>query len=98
MYENGRSIGYAELREGSIGVQIGGQSFAQIIVFPTQAALDRLTAGSFDPSAGVTATAIQSGAAAATRFEDGVAVFVDDEQGLMAGATLAGQAYGFRAK
>lgn len=98
VYQNERPVGYAELRAGSLGLQLGGQSFSQIVVFETTEALDRLRAGNFDMSAGVTATAIQSGAAASARFEGGTAVFVDDESGLMAGASVAGEQFTFHAK
>ena len=98
VFEDGRPTGYAELREGSVGLQLGGQSYSELVVFETDDALTRFKTGNFDLTAGVTATAIMSGAGASTRFEDGVAVFVDDESGLMAGATLAGQSISYSAK
>lgn len=98
VYENGRVIGFSELRAGSVGAQIGGQSFSEIIVFETPAALDRFRAGNFDLQAGLSATAIQSGAAARARFEDGVAVFVGGHSGLMAAANVGGQSVTFHAK
>lgn len=98
VYERGRPVGYVELREGSLGAQIGGQTYSQIVVFQTEAALDRLRAGNFDLGAGASVTAIQSGLVAQTRFENGVAIFVDDEAGLMAGATVSGQNLSFIAK
>lgn len=98
VYENGRATGYSELYEGTVGLQLGGQSFSELVVFQTQNALDRFKTGNFDLTAGVTATAIQSGAAASTRFEGGVAVFIDDETGLMAGATVGGQTLSYTSK
>jgi lipid-binding SYLF domain-containing protein len=98
VFEDGRPIGYAELQEANIGAQIGGQSYSQIIVFETQGALNRLKAGNFDLSANATATAITAGAAASTRFESGTAVFIDNQSGLMAGATVGGERIVFRAK
>lgn len=98
VYENGVVVGYAELTGGSVGAQIGGQSFSELIVFETPEALDRFRAGNFDLSADASATAIRSGAAASTRFEGGTAVFIDDQSGLMASATVGGQQINFRAK
>jgi lipid-binding SYLF domain-containing protein len=95
VYAHDRQIGYAEMRAGTVGAQVGGQSYGQIVVFQTEAALSRFRAGNFDLSANVTATALQSGAAANARFENGVAVFVDDESGLMAGASVAGENMSF---
>src|SRR3954466_1154957 len=33
VYEGGKQIGYADMRQGSIGAQIGGQTYAELIVF-----------------------------------------------------------------
>lgn len=94
-YERSRQVGYSELRGGSVGLQAGGQSYAQLVVFQTPEALARFRAGNFDISAAATATAIQSGAAASASFERGVAVFVEGQSGLMAGVSVAGENMSF---
>jgi lipid-binding SYLF domain-containing protein len=98
VYEDGDPVGYAELRNASIGAQLGGMSYSELIVFATDDAFTRLRAGNFDISADLRATAIQSGAATSAHFEGGTAVFIDDESGLMAGASLAGEQISFTAK
>ncbi|AKF08603.1 hypothetical protein DB32_005752 [Sandaracinus amylolyticus] len=98
VYENGRPTGYAELRGGTVGAQIGGQSYSQLVVFEDRQALQRLRAGNFDLTAGVTATAIQAGAAAQANFEGGTAVFIDSQSGLMAGATVGGESITYISK
>ncbi len=98
VYEHGRPIGYSELRAGSIGAQIGGETYSQLIVFDQQSALDRMRAGNFDLSAGLTATAVTSGASAHAPFENGTAVLIDNESGLMAAATVGGEQLSFTAK
>lgn len=87
----GRPIGNTELNQASIGAQIGGQSYSQIIVFENDAALSRLKAGNFDLGAEVSAVALDAGAAGAARFEEGVAVFQLPKGGLMAAAAINGQ-------
>jgi hypothetical protein len=91
VYEQGVPVGYAELREGSFGAQLGGQEFAELIVIRNRRTFLQLEAGSFDLTADSTATAVQSGAAANAMFEDGTAVFVDLESGLMAEASIGAQ-------
>lgn len=91
VYENDRPVGYVELREGSVGAQMGGQTFAQLVVFRTDDALERLKSNNFDGHVEAGATLIRSGAAASAPFEDGTAVFVDDEAGLMLEASVGGQ-------
>lgn len=98
VYSRFTPIGYSELRAGSVGLQAGGQAYAQIVIFDTEEALNRLMAGNFDMSAGVTATALASGVGASLEFEGGTAVLVDDETGLMAGAAVEGQNLNFTAK
>lgn len=95
VFEQGQAIGFARIREATLGPQLGGQSFSQIIVFQNREALDRMRAGNFDLTAGARATVVGWGASARTRFENGVGVIVSSERGLMAGATLGGQSIRF---
>ncbi|MCZ7685437.1 MAG: lipid-binding SYLF domain-containing protein [Sandaracinaceae bacterium] len=95
VFEQGRAIGFARIREITVGPQLGGQSFSQIIVFEDRAAFDRMRAGNFDLTAGARGTVLGWGAGAQTQFEGGVAVIVSSEKGLMAGATVGGQSIRF---
>src|SRR5689334_4326183 len=40
VYEQGAMIGYSDLTQASIGFQLGGQTFAEILSFENKAALD----------------------------------------------------------
>jgi lipid-binding SYLF domain-containing protein len=91
VYERGRPIGYAQMREASIGAQVGGQSFSELIVLADRGALERVIAGNFDLRADARATAIRADAAASTSLEGGTAVFVYDAAGLMAQVAVGGQ-------
>jgi lipid-binding SYLF domain-containing protein len=91
VYERGRPIGFAELNQGSLGAQIGAQSYSELIVFENEAALNRFKAGNFDLGAEVSAVALKAGAAGSARFEGGVAVFQHTRGGLMAAAAVNGQ-------
>lgn len=91
VFEDNRPVGFTEVNQASVGAQIGGQSFSQIIVFENEAALNRLKAGNFDVGAEASAVALTAGAADSTSFEGGVAVFQLPRGGLMAAATVNGQ-------
>jgi lipid-binding SYLF domain-containing protein len=91
VYERGRPVGFAELNQGSIGAQLGAQSYSELIVFENDAALQRLKAGNFDIGANASAVALKAGAAGTARFEGGVAVFQHTRGGLMAAAAIDGQ-------
>lgn len=95
VFEDGQIVGFASLGGASIGPQVGAQSFTELIVFKTEDALTRLKSGNFDLTASVSATALASGAAAQAKFEGGTAVFIDDEVGLMAEASVGGQQINF---
>lgn len=93
--ENARPVGFAELNQGSVGAQIGGQSYSELVVFENEAAMNRLKAGNFDIGAEMSAVALKAGAAGAARFEGGVAVFQLPKGGLMAAAAINGQKINF---
>lgn len=97
VYERGRPIGFAEVNQGSIGAQIGAQSYSELIVFENEAALSRLKAGNFDLGAEASAVALKAGAAGSARFEGGVAVFQHTRGGLMAAAAVNGQKLNYEA-
>jgi lipid-binding SYLF domain-containing protein len=91
VYEQGQHIGYADLTQGSVGFQAGGQTYSELIVFEDKAALDRFKQNKVDFAANASAIIASTGAAANARFVDGVAVFVRPTAGAMAEAAIGGQ-------
>ncbi|HEY7119572.1 MAG TPA: lipid-binding SYLF domain-containing protein [Tepidisphaeraceae bacterium] len=95
VFEQGRMIGYSDLTAATVGAQIGGQSFTEVICFENKAALDNFISKEYAFSAGFSAVALKSGAAAQARFKDGIAVFTYVKGGLMAEASVGGQKFRF---
>jgi lipid-binding SYLF domain-containing protein len=95
VFEKGRPVGRASMTQVSIGAQVGGQEFAEIIFFETPAALSRFMAGKFEFSGAVSAVALKSGASASAKYKDNVAVFTATKGGLMLEASVGGQKFGF---
>jgi lipid-binding SYLF domain-containing protein len=95
VYERGTPIGYAHMTQATVGLQLGGQAYSQLILFEDKAALDRFTKSEWAMSAQATAVAAASGAAATAKYKDGVMVFVTNQEGLMAEASLGGQKFKF---
>jgi lipid-binding SYLF domain-containing protein len=91
VYEHGQHIGYADLTLGSVGMQIGGQTFSELVVFENKAAMDRFKLSPVDFTAGVAAMILQNAAAVNATFIDGIAVVVRPITGAMAEATVGGQ-------
>lgn len=98
LYDRGRAVGYCDLTQGTIGLQLGGQSYTEIIAFETRDALTRFKEGNFRFAAQASAVAVKAGAGAATQFTDGVAVFTMDEAGLMYEASIGGQKFSYQPK
>ena len=91
LYERGKNVGYLELNQGSIGAQLGGQTFSELIVFRTEFDVAKLKAGDFSLGANVSAVALTAGASASAEFNEGIAVFTLPRGGLMAELTVSGQ-------
>lgn len=98
LFERGSIVGYCDLSQGTIGFQLGGQAYTEIIVFENQQAVDTFKQGNFRFSAQATAVALRSGVGANAKFESGVAVFTMDEAGLMYEASIGGQMFGYQAR
>src|SRR5210317_178660 len=77
------TMGLTSLSQVSVGAQIGGQVYAQYIMFKDQTAFDHFTRGNFEMGAQVSAVAITVGASADARYDSGVAVFTLADGGLM---------------
>ncbi len=95
VYEQGNMIGYADLTQATIGLQAGGQTYSELIVFQNKDALDRFRTNQLEFSANASAIAVKSGVAAAPKYENGVAVYVQPRAGLMAEASVGGQKFTF---
>lgn len=95
VFERGRRIGYADISQASVGLQAGGQSYSELVVFMTQDALNSLRGGKFDVGANAEAVALTEGIARQASFAKGVGVFVAPRGGLMAGVSVQGQILDF---
>lgn len=98
VYRKGDHIGDTSLTQVSIGLQLGGQAYREIIFFEDKEALERFTGGNFEFSAQASAVALTAGAAADADYSDGVAVFTLPKGGLMYEASVGGQKFSFEPK
>ena len=98
LYENGKHVGYCDLSQGSIGLQIGGQGYSEIIFFQTADALRTFKAGEFAFAGQVSGVAVKAGGSADADYQAGVAVFTRPKGGLMGEASIGGQNFTFEPK
>jgi len=64
VFQQGKYIGDTSMTQLSIGLQLGGQAYSEIIFFEDQRALSEFTSGNFSFSGDVSAVAITAGASA----------------------------------
>ena len=98
VYERGQHIGYSDMTQGTVGLQAGGQSFSELILFENKVALDLFKRGGFGLAADASAVIIKSGVATNANFVDGVAVVVQPIGGAMLEAAIGGQKFTYQAK
>jgi lipid-binding SYLF domain-containing protein len=95
VYKGNQMVGTVKLQQVSVGPQIGGETYGELIIFENEAALNRLMNNSFEFGAAAEATVVKAGAAAAARFDNGTEAYILPKGGLMAGADLHGQKFKF---
>jgi lipid-binding SYLF domain-containing protein len=66
VYQKGKVIGETSMAQVSVGLQLGGQSYSQIVFFQDERALKEFTSGNFEFGAEASAVAITAAAGAKT--------------------------------
>ena len=113
VYKGGKKTGDVSMTQLSIGFQLGGQVYRQVIYFQDKRAFDEFTGGQFEFGAQAEAIAITSSAGAQagtegssasandsqsdTKYHKGMIVFTMGKGGLMFQAALGGQKYSYTA-
>jgi lipid-binding SYLF domain-containing protein len=92
-YKGGELVGKSELVQVTVGLQLGGQSFVEVIFFKDETAFKDFTRGNFEFAAQVSAVALTAGASADLAYNGGVAVVTMTNAGLMYEAAVGGQKF-----
>jgi lipid-binding SYLF domain-containing protein len=95
VFEKGTLIGTAKLTQITVGAQLGGQEYAEVVFFETKDALDQFKSNKWAMSAQVSAVAAAEGASANAKYRQGVLVFTIAKAGLMFEASVGGQKFKF---
>ena len=96
VYEGGNLTGQSTLKQVDVGLQLGGQSFIQVMFFQGKEDMDRFKADKIEFSGQASAVAITAGASADIDYAKGVAVVSKAKGGLMYEATLGGQTFDYK--
>lgn len=97
VYQKGKVTGKVTMSEISIGAQVGGGKFSEVIFFETKAAMKAFKQAEFQMGAAVKASVAASGVAANAKYDQGVAVFTLPLSGAMVSAAVGGQKFKFEA-
>ena len=93
LYRGGAPVMKAYLTQFTVGAQLGGKKYREILFFRDKAAYDNFRDGSFEVSAQATAVVASDGAGETASYSEGVAIFVIDKAGAMVEASVGGQKF-----
>ncbi len=95
VYRNFKPVGKARLTQVSVGLQLGGQGYSEIIFFKDKKTFDKFKNGEFTLSAQASAVVVKAGVSVDVDYNEGVAVFTLPKVGLMYEISVAGQKFDF---
>lgn len=95
VYKNGELMGGSKMTQLTVGLQLGGQEYAEVIFFEDADAFDRFVNKKYQFAAQASAVALKSGISADAKYTEGVAVFTVAKGGLMYEASVGGQKFKF---
>lgn len=98
VYEGGRIVGYCDMSQATVGLQIGAQEYSEIIFFENRFVLEDFKRGHFAFAAGASAVSAEYGVSRAANYERGVLVLALSRGGLMAEASVGGQRFNYYPK
>ena len=112
VFAGGKHVGNVSMAQVTIGWQLGGQAYSQLVLFQNADTYKEFTQGNFEFGADATAVALTYGAAAGASTEGasvsagdtagkgawkrGMAVFTLAKGGLMYEASIGGQKYKYK--
>ena len=97
VYERGAWVGRSTLIQVTIGFQLGGQAYSEVVFFKNREAFDNFKRGRLKLDAQVSAVALSARAAADLAWRKGVAIVTMAKGGLMYEASVGGQKFSFQA-
>ena len=93
VYKGGTPEADVRMTQVTVGLQLGGQKYAEVIFFEDKDTYDRFVGSNFEFAAQVSAVALKEGVSADAEYRDGVLVFTMAIGGLMYEASVGGQKF-----
>jgi lipid-binding SYLF domain-containing protein len=95
VFRKGEATGGSNMTQVTIGLQLGGQSYSEVIFFENENTYSNFINNKFQFAAQASAVALKSGASADAKYMEGVLVFTMAKGGLMYEASIGGQKFKF---
>ncbi|CAB9497650.1 Family of unknown function (DUF500) [Seminavis robusta] len=86
-------VGISNLVQLSVGIQLGGQVFSEIIFFETEKDFQAFTAGNFELGADASVVVLTAHVNVDLHYSKGLATFVTIQGGLMYEVSISGQKF-----
>ena len=96
VYERGRLVGHSTLTQVTIGLQLGGQAYSEVVFLKDRGALADFKSGRLKLGAQASAVALDARAAGDLAYRDGVMIVTMAKGGLMYEASVGGQKFSFK--
>jgi lipid-binding SYLF domain-containing protein len=96
VFKGERVIGYAAIVELTIGVQVGGTTFHELVVFHDEGALKNFKQGKYAFAADAAVEIVKAGAQASKGFGASSSIYVFDDGGMLLDLAIGGQKFIFK--
>jgi lipid-binding SYLF domain-containing protein len=96
VYQGGRLVGKSKLTQVTIGLQLGGQVYSEVVFMRDQSAFEGFKSGRLKLDAQASAIAVTARASADLAWHNGVAIVTMGKGGLMYEASVGGQHFSFK--
>ena len=95
VFRNGQMLGYTDVTQGSIGAQLGGMSWSEIVFFQDEWTFNRFRANQFAGTADASFAGPKQGGTNTLNYADGVMIFTMDTRGFAISAAVGAQQFNF---
>jgi lipid-binding SYLF domain-containing protein len=96
VFEQQRVIGYGAIVELTLGLQLGGTTFHELVVFHDEESLSRFKRGKYAFAADAGVAIVKAGAQASKGFGASSSIYVFDEGGMLLDLAIGGQKFSFK--
>ena len=93
VFKGGVATADCKMSQVTVGLQAGGQKYAEVIFFENAEAYERFVGNKFEFAAQTSAIALKAGVSLDVPYKDGMLIFTKGEGGLMFEASVGGQKF-----